>query len=675
MLIGEMSAVECPSMKRQSPKRPRPDLLFFNDRYAKSRNDKRDFAPSRRSKSAGPPGTSIKRSYYEFYGSPSPDYADLSEFDAEYGLISNCPNHGDLDTVGIPVKDSRGNTEYRLQFAWPKGKHNVDSVTHEELKAAGGGSRRSAFMATTGHDRPPVPVHKKRFLDSDKKEGVAELEPLVDHQNGECETNEEKHEKTQNNNQRQFYSEYQKKFRPFSQYDYIAGKFSAKDSTITPASSLSSGSWYGEVLELRKKAGEYKHRGWGTELVPQHIAEVYNKQIALWEHVSRRSSLSALTLATTTQKPRALTKEEKSKENNRKSAPYKLRETRQASVDRAASVLRKKTEKNEEIKRHSTKSQKETLAKVNSEKSSTSAATPVTPSSTARSQPGATSSSPKKHVPRSSSSSSPKKTANNQTEPRSRSTTLAINAQTRIRRDTSVLAKKKESLKIKIPSSANAAKIPPAKVTPNGPQNVAVKNELKKNEDSEPVDKDANIIDVEHIVKSPPEPTRVKSPEQMMMKSPEPVNWTVPLDTNRTFTVTQNIPEGLKVDDAPASISSIDQSSTEKSSERVLLPQSNVNGTDSQSTGEELLKPITDAASISGPSSLIDTTMSESKSSITSSPISDPPNTNIIAKSVEETDAVPIAERISSTELLESARDRFDQFWQKPTLNGKESSM
>lgn len=53
-----------------------------------------------------------------------------------------------------------------------------------------------------------------------------------------------------------------------------------------------------------------------------------------------------------------------------------------------------------------------------------------------------------------------------------------------------------------------------------------------------------SIIDVEHIVKSPPEPTRVKSPEQMMMKSPEPVNWTVPLDTGRTFTVTQNIPDG-----------------------------------------------------------------------------------------------------------------------------------
>lgn len=48
----------------------------------------------------------------------------------------------------------------------------------------------------------------------------------------------------------------------------------------------------------------------------------------------------------------------------------------------------------------------------------------------------------------------------------------------------------------------------------------------------------------EHIVKSPPEPTRVKSPEQILMRSPDPVNWTVPLDTGKTFTVTQNVREG-----------------------------------------------------------------------------------------------------------------------------------
>jgi hypothetical protein len=60
---------------------------------------------------------------------------------------------------------------------------------------------------------------------------------------------------------------------------------------------------------------------------------------------------------------------------------------------------------------------------------------------------------------------------------------------------------------------------------------------------------DAPIIQApevyEQIVKSPPEPTRVKSPEQIViMRSPDPVFWTVPLDTGKTFTVTQNVREG-----------------------------------------------------------------------------------------------------------------------------------
>lgn len=49
---------------------------------------------------------------------------------------------------------------------------------------------------------------------------------------------------------------------------------------------------------------------------------------------------------------------------------------------------------------------------------------------------------------------------------------------------------------------------------------------------------------VEQIIKSPPVPTRVKSPEQIIMRSPDPVNWTVPLDTGKTFTVTQNVRDG-----------------------------------------------------------------------------------------------------------------------------------
>ncbi len=47
----------------------------------------------------------------------------------------------------------------------------------------------------------------------------------------------------------------------------------------------------------------------------------------------------------------------------------------------------------------------------------------------------------------------------------------------------------------------------------------------------------------EPVVKSPPEPTRVKSPEGII-RSPDPINWTVPLDTTKTFSVTQSVKDG-----------------------------------------------------------------------------------------------------------------------------------
>ncbi|XP_037809727.1 uncharacterized protein LOC119602340 isoform X5 [Lucilia sericata] len=73
--------------------------------------------------------------------------------------------------------------------------------------------------------------------------------------------------------------------------------------------------WFKEVVEMRKKAGEYKSRGWGKEIDP----ELYKKQQELWDQVSKRSSLSSLCLASTM--PRPITKEEKDEENNKKTAP------------------------------------------------------------------------------------------------------------------------------------------------------------------------------------------------------------------------------------------------------------------------------------------------------------------------------------------------------------------
>ena len=80
---------------------------------------------------------------------------------------------------------------------------------------------------------------------------------------------------------------------------------------------LSGEPWYQEVIELRKAANDYKVkirmsasylvsfsisqcRGWGTDLVPPHMSQIYNQQINLHEQASRRESLSALALAIST---------------------------------------------------------------------------------------------------------------------------------------------------------------------------------------------------------------------------------------------------------------------------------------------------------------------------------------------------------------------------------------
>merc|ERR1711974_282588 len=87
--------------------------------------------------------------------------------------------------------------------------------------------------------------------------------------------------------------------------------------------------WHGEVEERQKQAREYKQRGWESSLTPEHVAELYKKQSALMDAVSRRSSLSALALATPSppssrESIRGIGKEDKDKES-RKSMPTSTR--------------------------------------------------------------------------------------------------------------------------------------------------------------------------------------------------------------------------------------------------------------------------------------------------------------------------------------------------------------
>ncbi len=72
---------------------------------------------------------------------------------------------------------------------------------------------------------------------------------------------------------RRYKTEYRKKYRPFSLYQYVDGRFQKPAMAAGPAPAQNAGpeqaaggrieterrdTWYREVVELRKKAGEYK---------------------------------------------------------------------------------------------------------------------------------------------------------------------------------------------------------------------------------------------------------------------------------------------------------------------------------------------------------------------------------------------------------------------------------
>ncbi|XP_062121423.1 LOW QUALITY PROTEIN: serine/arginine repetitive matrix protein 1 [Drosophila sulfurigaster albostrigata] len=303
--------------------------------------------PSRRSKSEGPPVVSNGRAY--------PAATEIDGTTSKQAGESN----------GLFKKTiTKLSTEYRLQFVWPNVRRikGADSnVTTTARAAAGDYPRKSISLGAIRSGQPGQPthshthqyqtmgaglptVHKKRTTNQ-KEATLHELEPLV------SDTDDRKtHEKQVNFVERKIAT------RPFSQtidqerlnhfitkkenfgFAAAAAAKDAKDDnrqqpstaaadvtdqgqvvvmngTAPPHSKPNLDLWFKEMVELRKKAGEYKCRGWGIEIDP----ELYKKQKDLWDQVSKRSSLSALSLASTVHRP--ITKEEKEQENNKKSTP------------------------------------------------------------------------------------------------------------------------------------------------------------------------------------------------------------------------------------------------------------------------------------------------------------------------------------------------------------------
>ncbi|GJQ68039.1 hypothetical protein Trydic_g10671 [Trypoxylus dichotomus] len=568
--IDEETQNELPKLEPALPRRKKhPDLAYRHHEFLvsdgsntsettnntgndRARSEERGVShsrPSRRSKSEGPAQSSSLMNE----GKRRDSDPDLENTGRDQGLLQKAI--------------SKISTEYRLQFAWPQGHTSRRDATDST-------PRKSQSMSAL---KPQVNaiINKKR-TDFENKD-ASELEPLV---NDNAILEEEK--------LKDFNTEYQKKFRPFSQYDYSEGKFTSKiedsEEIDEAKNALLNGTakeaWYKEVVELRKKAGEYKNRGWGSDFASDKLSDVYNKQLELWDQVSRRSSLSALSLASTTH--RAYTKEEKEQENTKKSSPTKAQRNADNSAKMVRDMIRhhlerttggseldglilsptrekleptipRKDDDSRGSQMNSPKKnspQKVGLQKKGSMKSKTA-------TKTVRSQSVGPVEVTDKRSPKRQSRSATvkeKKCTSTNTSSTRRPRPSSLNTASSRFKSRSVPPKNEEerlASKINKNQSSIESQNQRNKDTTNRKEADTVKNE--KNEKEEVQVTETEITDLEPVVKSPPEPTRVKSPEQIIMRSPDPVNWTVPLDTGKTFTVTQNVREAGDITTRPQS--------------------------------------------------------------------------------------------------------------------------
>ncbi|CAH2243965.1 jg1994 [Pararge aegeria aegeria] len=398
-------------------------------------------------------------------------------------------------------------TEYRNQFAWPK----EDSVPRKSISM---GALKKAAVAEGSVEAEPLMNHvdgdhedgPKRYIEdylwNGQKPGVqrkstfrSALSALI--YNGEDRSKD---------NRKRYKSEYKKKFRPFSQY----------------------------------------YRGWGTELAPEHITQLYNKQIELWYQVSRRSSLSALSLASTNHK--ALPRDEKDGKESRNLSPKKFRSFRSAPHQSIHAKLQETKALERSPHKTSPLKQRKKLQGYSFDEGVTQEGPRIdTVFRSPRRRPRSADPAPVpsvRHMPNGHEARPAKPTG----------LALSRGSSSRVRPSSrggrSPLAPSK-------PGAVNGAilvnghvgatgAIGAGSTTEQGRRSRSVTKVGIKLDEEIPSHRSASVakdhfFDDSPIVKSPPEPTRVKSPEQLNMRSPDPVNWTVPLDTGKTFTVTQNV--------------------------------------------------------------------------------------------------------------------------------------
>ncbi|XP_065723018.1 E3 ubiquitin-protein ligase RBBP6 isoform X6 [Drosophila suzukii] len=658
-----------------------------------ARSEERGGTPSRRSKSEGPPVVPNGRAY--------PIATEIDGTTRKQAGESN----------GLLKKTiSKLSTEYRLQFVWPTvrrikgggeatsraaaGDYPRKSISLGALRSGGQShshtqnQSQSLTQTQNGHTHHTMmgggaglpTVHKKRTTNQ-KEATLHELEPLV------SDTDDRKtHEKQVTIVERKTTS------RPFSQaidqerlnhfitkkenYGFAdaavaaavlkdevdnrqqaaeSGQVVVMNGSAPPHSKPNLDLWFKEMVELRKKAGEYKCRGWGIEIDP----ELYKKQKDLWDQVSKRSSLSALSLASTVHRP--ITKEEKEQENNKKSTP--LQKAQKPRVPGQAFLIDNKDEisalpaRFSNIRHHLERTTgpdveegallpsptREKLMPAITKRESESQR--GSPKKTALSRHG----SPQKGSPQ---KGSPKKVLKTRSQSAGPGVAENESPKRQIRS-----ASQAPSSRKKTPTTGSGSE---RKARPyDGEDGRETAISISSCSPQPPVPE----VPEEPLVKSPPEPTRVKSPEQIIMRSPDPVNWTVPLDTGKTFTVTQNVKDGENYSRPQSEI---------KASTPVEKPPPPPQSAPPQLTEQAKMdawkscSPTTSAAIYGKTLTPHATPTGQPGGAVRCTAAQDQPPQQpdpAMSSSSSTGTATASTARTTAAEVLERARDRFDRFW------------
>ncbi|XP_061507702.1 uncharacterized protein LOC1270906 isoform X5 [Anopheles gambiae] len=722
--------------------------------HTRARSEERG-TPSRRSKSEGPPAGVANGRLPTGTGYANGTIEPPPAASAGRAL----EQAGESSTSGLFKKTiTKLSTEYRLQFVWPHvrrairaaGAHGAagdgdgaDTVDAPPRKSLSMGALKAAQIGAAGGGTI-ASVHKKRTT-NEREATATELEPLVN----DCDTSVEKPQQP-NEKRGEMARVVEQKIKALRvEKEKFGFEPEAGDVSRAQANSGIDNAWYKEVLELRKKAGEYRNRGWGVEMNP----DLFTKQVELWDQVSRRSSLSALSLASSV---RPITKEEKDKENNKKSSPTKPRggrvpggarpvEANRAALPDGLNFSAAARSRKDAIRHHLERTTgpdveegallpSPTREKLMPAIPRSKADSPQrgSPQKTALSRHG----SPQKGSPQ---KSSPKKMSS---KGRSQSVGPAVatdgtapvvaggSPKRQIRSGSTVAASTASSAAKthkKTPTTATAPVI--AQNQQLGPQ----QPERRPRPSVEDADKESAPTVVpppeilEQIIKSPPEPTRVKSPEQIIMRSPDPVNWTVPLDTGKTFTVTQNVREGdpmirphseIKASTPVEQPPPPPQSAPPELSEQSKMPNTKLEPSsikESEDEDDDLPRSKSSVASSVNPTSMA---ISEPMTVSQPPPPSSQPTAALVKDDAKDDGPAgsggtqptvgtatasapepvrydkpvagstlrcledpsfesdinsPLANRNVATEVLEKARDRFDRFWGNPNEKPEES--